>query len=612
MSEKIASLYADIGAKNALSPALKTAKGDLGAFKSSVGSALQGLTGFSLGSIGAAAGIGILGNTLRQAVGRLGELQRLEVQTNAVIKSTGGVAGVTADQVIRYANAMERTSLFEAEAVQNAENVLLTFTKIGGSTFPQATQAIVDMATAMGGDLQGAAIQVGKALQDPILGVTALRRVGVNFNGAQTEVIKKLVETGRAAEAQQLILKELNTEFGGSAAAQVDTYAGQMHVLKETVESVTESIMVGLMPALTEGARGAAEAIDLNMRATQLLNSTIDMEAKPTLIEYIKQWHLFEEALRGSIGVEETGIIKTGMLAGSMGAAAGNTNGLVGALGGLPDAMATAEAAFKDQTESTVEGYLKSLEYKAGIDDIEAAIAALRDKHVTVTITTVTDEIARQTWQWREELAKPDTECFVAGTLVAMADGTAMPIEDVRVGDGVQSYDEKAGIFVPSIVLAELPAVEDHINALRFSDGSTIHVTDRHHFLTNREWVPADELVEGDEMVGLSNGVRFLTRTRTVGAVEVFNLEIAITHIYVAGGLVVHNAKGKASGADFIVPPGYPNDSYPMRVQSGEHVQVTPAGEKPTGSGNTVIMTNYIADSISEDALLAALARIAH
>jgi hypothetical protein len=34
-----------------------------------------------------------------------------------------------------------------------------------------------------------------------------------------------------------------------------------------------------------------------------------------------------------------------------------------------------------------------------------------------------------------------------------------------------------------------------------------------------------------------------------------------------------------AKGGDFTVPPGYPDDSYPMRVQSGEHVSVTPAGQ---------------------------------
>jgi hypothetical protein len=63
----------------------------------------------------------------------------------------------------------------------------------------------------MGTDMKGAAIQVGKALQDPVHGISALRRVGVNFNESQVETIKKLVETGQAAKAQGLILAELNT-----------------------------------------------------------------------------------------------------------------------------------------------------------------------------------------------------------------------------------------------------------------------------------------------------------------------------------------------------------------------------------------------------------------
>lgn len=48
------------------------------------------------------------------------------------------------------------------------------------------------------------------------------------------------------------------------------------------------------------------------------------------------------------------------------------------------------------------------------------------------------------------------------------------------------------------------------------------------------------------------------------------------------------NAVGLASGADFIVPPGYPNDSYgPIYVQSGEHVQVTPPGQAQNSGGSS-------------------------
>jgi len=42
---------------------------------------------------------------------------------------------------------------------------------------------------------------------------------------------------------------------------------------------------------------------------------------------------------------------------------------------------------------------------------------------------------------------------------------------------------------------------------------------------------------------------------------------------------------GAASGANFVVPPGYPNDSFPLRVQSGEHVQVTPKNQVGQGGG---------------------------
>lgn len=48
-------------------------------------------------------------------------------------------------------------------------------------------------------------------------------------------------------------------------------------------------------------ALGVVTAVNENIRVTRLLNSTINMEAKPTLIEYIKQWHLFEEAIRQNV-----------------------------------------------------------------------------------------------------------------------------------------------------------------------------------------------------------------------------------------------------------------------------------------------------------------------
>ena len=169
------------------------------------------------------------------------ESQKVEAQLEAVLRSTGYAAGMTKDQLIGLAKGLQGVTTFSDEAIIGAENILLTFTNIGKNIFPEATEAVMNMSTALGQDLKSSAIQLGKALQDPILGVTALRRVGVNFNEAQTKVIKKLVETGRAAEAQRMILKELATEFGGSAQAAAKTFGGRLAQIKNQINEMKES-----------------------------------------------------------------------------------------------------------------------------------------------------------------------------------------------------------------------------------------------------------------------------------------------------------------------------------------------------------------------------------
>lgn len=185
---------------------------------------------------GAAVGVGIL------TVKAFEDSQNKIAQTNAVLKSTAGIAGVTADEVTKLATALEKQTKYSDEDVRSVENLLLTFTSIGKDIFPQATSTVLDMATALGEDTSSASIQLGKALQDPVLGITALRRVGVNFSEDQKNVIQNLVETGHKAEAQKMILKELNTEFGGSAKAAGETFAGKLQILKNQLNNVEEAV----------------------------------------------------------------------------------------------------------------------------------------------------------------------------------------------------------------------------------------------------------------------------------------------------------------------------------------------------------------------------------
>ena len=166
--------------------------------------------------------------------------QDAQAQLEAAVRSTGAAAGRSVDQLQALATQLQSVSTYSDEAVQGAESILLTFTKIKGDNFDDATRAVVDLATRMGGDLKGAALQLGKALQDPAEGLSALRRSGVSFSEGQQQVIKDLNATGHAADAQRLILAELEKEFGGSAAAARDTLGGALKGLSNSFGDLFE------------------------------------------------------------------------------------------------------------------------------------------------------------------------------------------------------------------------------------------------------------------------------------------------------------------------------------------------------------------------------------
>ena len=141
-------------------------------------------------------------------------------QVEAAVKSTGGAAGRSVDQLSEMAEGLQRVSLFDDdEILQNVTANLLTFTNVAGTEFDRAQQAVLDLSTRLGTDLTSATVQVGKALNDPVKGVTALGRAGVQFTAQQKELIETLVESGDVAGAQAVILGELETQFGGAAAA---------------------------------------------------------------------------------------------------------------------------------------------------------------------------------------------------------------------------------------------------------------------------------------------------------------------------------------------------------------------------------------------------------
>lgn len=215
---------------------------------------------FALGAVTAFATAIGAAMSIRQFISATAEAEKVQAQLGATLRSTGGAAGQTISVLNEHAAALQRITAFGDEAVNGAQGLLLTFTRIRGDVFPKATEAVLDVATAMNIDLRSAALQVGKALNDPIQGVNALARSGIQFSAAQREVIKRLAETGDMAGAQRLILKELETQFGGSARAARDTLGGALSALSNAFGDLFE-IGQGGSQILTRAIEGLATAI---------------------------------------------------------------------------------------------------------------------------------------------------------------------------------------------------------------------------------------------------------------------------------------------------------------------------------------------------------------
>lgn len=239
---------------------LKEAEGAAKGFETTIGG-----IGLAIAGAFSAAAIGTFVSSSVQA---FSEAEKASAQLTASLKSTGAESWITKEALDAQALALMRMSTFDDDAITGAQSLLLTFTNVRDAVFEQAMPAITDLATKMGTDLNSATMQVGKALNDPIQGLTALRRVGVSFSEQQQKMIKDMQQAGDMAGAQALILKELNKEFGGSAQADASTYAGQMAILrheymnvKEEVGMMVAKLLIELKPAIEKIINGLGDFV---------------------------------------------------------------------------------------------------------------------------------------------------------------------------------------------------------------------------------------------------------------------------------------------------------------------------------------------------------------
>jgi phage-related protein len=219
------------------------------------------------------AGVFAIGGLISTAYGELADAERLNAQLAAGIASTGNAANVSVQGMNDLASSIQLMSGQTDDSISEAQALLLTFTNIknvgADKIFDQATLAAANMAARLGGDAAGSATMLGKALNDPVAGITSLSRAGVQFTDQQKEQIKTMVAAGDTLGAQKLILGELENQFGGSAEAAGKTLPGSIEILKRSFEDLLQMLagratpgLANFISLLSSGLQAATPAIE--------------------------------------------------------------------------------------------------------------------------------------------------------------------------------------------------------------------------------------------------------------------------------------------------------------------------------------------------------------
>ncbi|HHI4996233.1 TPA: phage tail length tape measure family protein [Vibrio parahaemolyticus] len=252
----------------------KDNKGLSHSFKDAAGSASQlpgplgNIGGQVDGMVGTVKSLGFawtaVGGSVAVAIGAfsaglpvLAETERRLLQQEQLIKATGYSSGYTAKQLDEMARSVAMATLTSTQEASKAIGVLLTFRSImndQNNTFERTVSLAQDMASVMGGDITSAAKQLGKALEMPSTGMSALKESGVSFTQSQIDMVKAMEETGRIADAQAFILNELDNQIGGAAGAEAGGLIGTVDTFGQSVEEAFEafSTWTGMKPVVQD------------------------------------------------------------------------------------------------------------------------------------------------------------------------------------------------------------------------------------------------------------------------------------------------------------------------------------------------------------------------
>jgi hypothetical protein len=206
----------------------------------------------------------------KAAVSAAAEAEQAQMRLEAVLRGTGYAAGFNGDQLDKMSTRMQDRLGIDGDEIKKSMAMLLTFRQVGRESFEEALTVAANISAVIGTDLQSSVLQLGKALEDPEQGLTALTRSGVSFTAAQKEMIKGMVETGNQAEAITTILQIMKSQgLDGIAEAMNTGVTGASNDLKNSWNDLLESI--GKTPAVSGLVNSALSGVASSLKDIRIL-----------------------------------------------------------------------------------------------------------------------------------------------------------------------------------------------------------------------------------------------------------------------------------------------------------------------------------------------------
>ena len=492
----------------------------------------------------------LVAEELRADISAAADDQAALSRLNMTIQSTGRSGEISAAQLDKLASS----PLFDDAQINEAANALARFMDIPSQDIPKDLVIIENMAVALGVDLPSAAQTFGQAMETG-------RVRGLGFSRELTTEISQLMSAGEVQKADAIILEQLSLKYSGQASASLETYNGKVQALKTSEEQLRAEMGQGpmaLASGVTDQANSAIVAVKNFSDANEQMKSANDFA-----VSIMGNWVTQMRGTNDWTQQQEQ-----------------QYQGLINEYKMLGDGTGYANTELDKYNGTLRSNNQLVLDSREGNIQFFESLRAQDDELVFIQ-----QAIAKTGTSWEQmydgaKTAQDKTDMstkLIGDAVSSMA--TQVSGEGAMVWNGYLAATGKISpaaimefIKLEDFIHTEIPKIQSYLDR-------GLSVTLAVKMLTQDMAAAGvgDSASSGAESGYVLKG----TRNGPGSGSAWFNASTGQWHFGTTD-------TGWAKGGDFMVPPGFPNDSYSMRVQSGEHVSVTPAGQKsPSGAGHT-------------------------